>query len=193
MIPRPPFGAAAFFWGINQSGRVSRLRGDSPSASRCARCRKRYLSPHSPRRVECPHQPRGGREARRTLAGRLLGGGGESSRTAGPSARSRDGRANPPLPTRGTMPETPATRRRLSSRTYSYQRRHPPPGPSRSFSSPEGHARPVHQCAIYTPSQGWILETTTANPHPLTREEGPPERSGRGAVGEDGREFVATA
>ena len=56
------------------------------------------------------------------------------------------GRPTDPLPTRGTMPETPVPGGgdRL---TKQIPRRHPPPGPSRSLTSPEGHARPVHLCA----------------------------------------------
>jgi len=112
-------------------------------------CLARFLprvipAPSAPHRIARINPTR--REARRTFVGRLPGGGRESSQAPGPGARSLKGAGSrSPLPTRWTMPETPATRgdcrlTKLNPRDAIRL------GPVCSLTSPEGHARPVHQC-----------------------------------------------
>ncbi len=85
------------------------------TASPYATCTITHAYPALSTRARIPHQPRGGREARRTLVGRLPGGGGESSRTAGPGARSCKGKANRPPPDARDNARKPGSRRRMSS------------------------------------------------------------------------------
>ena len=127
----------------------------SPTASSCATCTITCLSPLPRPPIQSPHQPHVTGSAT-NVCGETAGRGKEVA--SSPWAK----RTEVNLGETGSTPSRRAGQcqktRYPEAETVSLKqipRRHPPPGPSRSLTSPEATGCPVHQCGLCAPSTGF--------------------------------------